>query len=445
VTRLAIAVLVVASSAAAAEVTGLAPATGPPGTVVVVTGNGFVPGTIVLVDDRIAAVRGLVPTAIRFVVPIEATDGRVVVRVPGSAADIPAGTFAIERPFAATGVSPAEGPPGARVDIAGTGFLPGDRVRLGDRPAVVIERSPVRLVVEVPAGALSAPFVIERAGAQARTARFVVRVPASAAPAAPPAPAPPPPAPAPPPPAPPSPSITSFSPSAGPAGTRVRLAGTGFDADARVLYGDRPVAILARAGTTELTVLVPADARAGAPFVVRSRGREVRSGAYFDLAVPPALVAVSPTAGPPGTRIAIEGRNLGGREELYLGDAPLPVLDRRGDRLVAEIPAGAASGPLVLDVGGERRPTPFTFEVLPPLVVASFAPDSGPPGTEVRIVGRFGAATTVRYGTLPCAVKSRAPGRLVVVIPDAARAHDYLWVEDLAQRVRAADPFRVTR
>ncbi len=426
------------------EVGGLSPEAGPPGTVVRVAGKGFVSGTTVLVGGRTAALRRLTTTEIRFVVPAEAADGRVLLRVPGSASDIPAGTFGIDRPFAATGLAPAEGAPGARIEITGTGFLPGDRVRLGDRPAAVFERSATRLVVEVPVGALSGPFVVEREGASTRTARFVVRVPAApppAAPARPEATPPPPPAPEPQPP----PSITSFTPSAGPAGTRVRISGTAFGPDARVLYGDRALAILGRDGATELTVAVPPDARQDAPFVIRSHGRDTRSGAYFEVRVPPALTSLSPTAGPPGTRVTIHGTSLSGREEIYLGATPVPVLERRADALIAEIPAGAASAPLVVALDGARLPTPFAFEVLAPIVLSSFAPDSGPPGTEVKILGRFGAATTVRYGNLLCVVKSRAPGRLVVVIPDAARAKDYLWVEDLAQRVRAADRFTVTR
>lgn len=444
----AIAIVVLAAPAGAEPIAvgGLSPDAGPPGTVVRLSGTGFASGMTVVVGGRPAALRRLAPTEIRFVVPADAADGQVLLRVPGSD-DVPAGTFAIERPLAATGMAPAEGPPGSRVEIFGTGFLPGDRVCYGDRPVAVLERSATRLVVEVPVGARSAAFTVERDGASTRTERFVVRLPAAPPPVAPPAPTAAPPAPTAAPAAPAATplAITSFTPTAGPAGTRVRIAGTAFGPDARVLFGDRPLAIAARDGTTDLTVAVPADARANAPFVVRSHGREVRSGAYFEVQVAPTLVSLSPTAGPAGTRIVVRGKGLTGREELYLGGAALAVVDRRGDALLAEIPAGAAGGPLVLALDGETHPTPFAFEVLAPLVVSSFAPDAGPPGTEVRILGRFGAAPTVRYGTILCAVKSRAPGRLVVVIPDAARAKDYLWIEDLAQRVRAAEPFTVTR
>jgi IPT/TIG domain len=233
-------------------------------------------------------------------------------------------------------------------------------------------------------------------------------------------------------------AVAEFAPTGGPPGTRVVLSGTAFGADTRVVYDGRSLPILARDGTTRLTVAVPLTAKKAAPFVVRSRGQEVRTGAYFELALPPAIESLSPTAGPPGTRITVRGLRL---TELYLRDAPLPILDHRDDVLVAEIPPGAASGPLSVAPGVR---TPFSFEVVPPLEIASFVPESGPPGGAVTLAGRFGAQAAVRYGTLPCRVRSRAAGRLVIVVPAAARARDYFWVEDLGQRVRAAAPFTVT-
>ena len=233
-------------------------------------------------------------------------------------------------------------------------------------------------------------------------------------------------------------TVAQFAPSGGPPGTRVVLTGTAFGPDVKVRYDDGPASILARDGTTSLTVAVPLGAGKSAPFVVRSRGEEVRTGAFFELALPPSIESLTPTAGPPGTKITVRGRRLG---ELYLGDAPLPILDQHDDVLVAEIPAGAASGPLLVAPGVR---TPFSFEVVPPLEIGSFAPESGPPGAAVTLLGRFGAQVAVRYGTLPCRIQSRAAGRIVIVVPAAARARDFFWVEDVGQRVRAAAPFTVT-
>src|SRR5262249_59004489 len=101
--------------------------------------------------------------------------------------------------------------------------------------------------------------------------------------------------------APATPTLASFEPSEGPPGTRVVLRGSGFGADARVLFGERPLPVRDRDGTSGLTVRVPTDARAGAAFVVRTRGGEVRSGSYFALRLPPAITGVPPTVGPPRT------------------------------------------------------------------------------------------------------------------------------------------------
>ena len=233
-------------------------------------------------------------------------------------------------------------------------------------------------------------------------------------------------------------AVAQFAPTGGPPGTRVVLTGTGFGPDVKVRYDDAPVSILARDGTTSLTVAVPLTASKAAPFLVRSGGQEVRTGAFFELELPPSIDSLTPTAGPPGTKITVRGRRL---SELYLGDAPLPILDRHDDVLVAEIPAGAASGPLSIAPGVR---TPFSFEVVPPVEIGSFAPEAGPPGSMVTLLGRFGAQVAVRYGTLPCRVQSRAAGRIVFVVPAAARAQDFFWVEDLGQRVRTTVPFTVT-
>ena len=86
--------------------------------------------------------------------------------------------------------------------------------------------------------------------------------------------------------------------------------------------------------------------------------------------VHPSIDAMTPVAGPPGTRVTLVGHGFVRGVAVYLGGVPLPIVRRTPTRLVVRIPEGAHSGTLLVTLGDEEERA-GEFDV--------GAPSSGPP------------------------------------------------------------------
>jgi hypothetical protein len=381
------------------------PPGGPPGTQVRISGGGFGPEDDVTYGRRPIPIVGRSDQHFDVVIPADAVESRhLVVRGPRGEARSPT-EFNLVIDMATIGsFEPATGPPYARVAIFGRGFRHGDEVLFGGRELRILELSPERIVVTMPAGG-SDVFSLRRNGRiLARSmAGFVIFEP--------------------------PPVISGFSPPGGPPGTQVTISGSGFTPDVRVAYGGQALLIIGRHGDQGVVVEVPRSAMRSEPFIVSARAGETRSGRHFELALPAVVDRLSPTSGPPGTQVTIRGRGFRGDEVFYLGQAPLDVLERRAESVVARIPGRAHSAELSFDSLGGRYSTPLRFEVLELPIFETFAPAGGPPRTAVSIRGqRLGDVASVFYGGLPAVIIRRSSREIVVEIPAAAQGADYLWL-----------------
>lgn len=89
----------------------------------------------------------------------------------------------------------------------------------------------------------------------------------------------------------PAPAISSFSPSSGPAGTRVTVQGSGFAGNASVAFGGVAATAVTVTSTTALTATVPSGAASG-PITVTTAGGSASSTDNFAVIVP--VITVSP-------------------------------------------------------------------------------------------------------------------------------------------------------
>lgn len=87
-----------------------------------------------------------------------------------------------------------------------------------------------------------------------------------------------------------------------------------------------------------------------------SRGR--------DHAIPPTVTAVDPGAGPPGTAVTLQGEGLASATSVRFGGARAAVIDATDTLVRTTVPAGATSGPPVVNTpaGSADGPEPFTVE-----------------------------------------------------------------------------------
>jgi len=163
-------------------ISGFAPATGPIGTAVTITGTGYSPTTAtnaVTFNGVAATVVAASGTALTVAVPASATTGRIGVTVAGNTATS-AQDFVVVVPGVPTitGFTPAAGPAGTALTVTGTNFnsAPGaTMVRLNQNPATTTLVTTTQLAFAVPAATGSGRIrVTTSAGSAVSLADFVV-------------------------------------------------------------------------------------------------------------------------------------------------------------------------------------------------------------------------------------------------------------------------------
>ena len=271
-------------------ITGLAPASGPVGTPVIISGANFGAspgGSVVTFNGAAAASTTWAPDRITAPVPSGASSGPVVVSVQGLASngmaftltnpalpgrvsyaydaldrliqvtsasgqsaiyryDAAGNVLAIDRPgvggsgsIAIGGFTPTQGPIGTTVTIAGAGFsstLGENSVTFNDVPATVSAASTTQLSAIVPNGATTGPIgVASPAGSATTASAFTVLADSGV------------------------PTIAGFAPTIGVTGTPFTITGTNFQptpADNHVTLNIRPADVGAATAAT-LTTAVP--------------------------------------------------------------------------------------------------------------------------------------------------------------------------------------------
>jgi hypothetical protein len=338
-------------------------------------------------------------------------------------------------------VQPLEAASGAEVTIAGTGFgtdRRAARVTLGGMAVPIRAMTPTEIRFLVPPGATSGSLIVSIGGREVHAPQpFTVSAALQ---------------------------IISFAPAQGSANTEVTIMGSGFalpPSENRVTLTGIDCPVIS-GSATELRIRIPDGAiRTGMLEVVTRRGARALSGTAFTVLnappPPPSVIGqgrpvidrFEPLAGPPGTVVALLGRNFDSSVEVWFGGQRLPVIELQPTRLSVAIPAVARSGRFTLRgrFTVESR-QPFTVqEVTNPPSIASFSPVEGPPGTQVTILGdRFGAQSfqnRVTIGGRPCIVRSASSQRLVVEVPTGATSGPFTVAVTGAGEAASAASFTV--
>ncbi len=413
----------------------LEPTSGPPGTEVSLIGRHFDDQQTVWIGASQLEIVSRLPNRWTARVPAGATSGAIELHTPRG--NVTGPRFRVtEAPPAPVVASfePASGAPGSEVVIRGENFSPRlteNHVHLGALPVVVRSATPNELTVIVPQGAESGPFRVDVTGSGQATSAQAFQIGTGT-------------------------TIASFEPVMGPPGTRVTIRGTGFSrraAQNRVYLGEQRARVL-RATETELSVELPRrDAVTARLLVDVQRGGRAHSPTEFEIRFPPTIAGVDPESGAPGTRLTLTGEHFGAdvrQVRATMGETELVVRDLAPDRLVVEIPAGAASGPIEVTVAGlGPARTRGAITVLEQVAVEGFSPRSGGPGTVVTITGRgfsqTAANNTVRLSGTQAAIVRATATSLEVRIPEGAGSGPLVVAVQNAGEARTQQPFVVTR
>jgi hypothetical protein len=276
-------------------------------------------------------------------------------------------------PPAIDSFSPTSGPGDQMVTITGTNFTGATSVAFNGTATLDFYDSSTEIVVFVSPGATSGPVSVTTPfGTGTSPTSFTVT--------------------------PTPPVICCFQPTSGPVGTSVEIMGTNLTGATSVTFNGTPDPNFVVNSSTDITAHVPAGATTGTIAVTTPAGTDT-GGTFTVTPSPPTINSFTPTSGPVGTSVDIQGTNFTGATSVTFNGTPDPafVVTSSTD-ITAHVPVGATTGQISVTTTAGTATSATSFTVIPTPTISSFTPTSGLVGTSVDIQGTsFTGATSVTF------------------------------------------------
>ncbi len=295
--------------------------------------------------------------------------------------------------------TPATGAPGTQVTINGSGFVGSQTfVQFGNDFAAITFLSANQIVATVPTNAVSAPITVSVVGggvAATTPTNFWV-----------------------------APRIDSFDATAA-KGQTINISGANFIVGGTgVLFGGIPATMGSVPATTQITVTVPTNAVTGRLTVFTFAGTNVSTTNFVVSGSGPSITDFTPTNGPVGTDVTINGGNLLTVTNVTFNGARSPTVNVTAfTQIHAAVPTNATAGPIVVftTTGAATSAAPFVVTGLKP-IVSGFRPANGKSGDLVTIDGiNFLFATNVTFnGTNAAGFGITSDTQITAVVPNNA-------------------------
>lgn len=143
----------------------------------------------------------------------------------------------------------------------------------------------------------------------------------------------------------------------------------------------------------------------------------------------PAISSISPSSGIVGDLVSINGANFGfaqsGSTVLFSGASAL-VVSWTYNAIVVQVPSGATTGNIVVNVGGVNS-NGFPFTITTPMIT-SLAPNTGQVGSTVTIgganFGQFEGSSFVYFNGTTAPVVAWSDSSITVTVPSGATTGD---------------------
>ena len=318
-------------------VAAIAPASGPPGTRVVLTGDKFTGATQVTFNGTPAVSFTVVSvTRIEAVVASGTTTGVVRVVSPGGAGT-GAGNFTVTATPLITGFTPVSGAAGTAVTITGSNFTGATAVRFDNTTAAFTVASATQINTTVPTAATTGRVSVTVGGVSDTSgANFTITN---------------------------APGITSFAPAQGGPGTSVVILGSNFTGATAVRFnGTTATFTVNNAG--QITATVPAAASSGVVTVVKGADTAT-SAAPFAIIGAPVITNFTPASAPLGGRVVITGQNFTGATAVTFNNvAAAGFAVDSALQISATVPAGPVNGTIRVTTPSGSAASTASFTLL---------------------------------------------------------------------------------
>jgi hypothetical protein len=334
----------------APAIASFAPASGPVGTSVLISGTNFTGTTAVTFNSVSASFMVGSDTTMQATVPAGATTGPLSVTTPRgtmSSTD----NFTVVSPPTIGSFAPSSGPAAISVTINGTNFTGATSVTFNAVSASFTVTSATEIQATVPAGAATGLLSVTTPGGTATSSGvFAVVDP---------------------------PTITSFAPTSGPVGTSVTISGTNFTGATSVTFNSVSASFSVTSATA-IRATVPAGVTTGPMSVTTAGGTAISSSAFTVVSLP-TITGFSPTSGSVGTSVTISGTNFTGATSVTFNTVGASFTVTSAAEIQATVPAGATTGLLSVTtpLGTARSTSNFTVTVTVTLTAAKAGTGSG--------------------------------------------------------------------
>jgi uncharacterized repeat protein (TIGR03803 family) len=368
-------------------VTGFSPASGVPGTSVVISGTNLDTTSAVAFNGFSASFTINSPAQVTATVPPLATTGKIkVTNAAGGAYS--AASFLVSPQI--TSFTPASGLAGTIVTINGKTFNNASSVQFNGLAAAFTLNSSTKITATVPTSVTTGKIAVTTPGGIATSATSFMVLP----------------------------KITSFTPAAGPINTKVTVNGTGFTGVSSVKFNGKTASFITVLSPTQLTANVSGGSTSGKVTVTTTAGTAT-SATNFIVVVPPTVTGFSPAGGVPGTSVVITGTNFDTAAAVAFNGFGATFTINSPTQITATVPSSATTGKIKVTnaAGGASSVASF----LVPPQITSFSPDSGHAGTSVTINGKtFNNASTVQFNGIAATFTLNSSTKITATVPPGA-------------------------
>jgi uncharacterized repeat protein (TIGR01451 family) len=338
-------------------------------------------------------------TSINVHPPPGATSGPLTVTASGGTSNTVASFTVIGPGPYITGFSPSMGNVGTPVQITGELFTGATNVQFNgvSVPGFSPPASDTLISVNVPAGASSGPITVQTpSGTWTTPTNFFL-----------------------------PPKITSVSPMAAAPGAAVTIIGTSFAGLSSVTFNGVPAFTQTNGTATQITAYVPASATSG-PIVVSAPAGAVQTNGFVVL---PLITSFSPTKGPPGTVVTINGYGFSGTPTVaFNGAGSGSVTLVNSGQLTATVPSSATSGLITVttSAGTASSANSSTPYFCVPPIISSFSPNTNSFYPTITISGTHfanpdGSQPTVLFnGTPAFGINANTDTSIAAIAPQNA-------------------------